>query len=117
MSLAAQNIIDRTRRTLHDDNSSVYRWSDAILVNYINDALYDMYHRRPEFWLDNTTLKLNTFIEAVDTDLSIDLLIPSRSLQGVTGYVVYRALSEDDADTENLNRSVIYRNQYEELMR
>ena len=115
--ITAQKIIDRVRRTLHDTNSSAYRWPNSVLINYINDGLNDLYNRRPEFWLNDNTLVLQDLLEALETDMTVDLLVSGRTLQGLSGFVIYRALSEDDADTENLNRAVVYRSQYEELIR
>ncbi len=115
--ITAQKIINLVRRSLHDDNSGSYRWADSVLINYINDALHDLYNRRPEFWLNNNTLVLQDLLEALEADMTVNLLVSDRTLQGISGFVIYRALSEDDADTENLNRAITYRSQYEELIR
>ena len=114
--ITAENIIKRVRRALHDDDSGAYRWPDDVLVDYINDAQYDLREKRPEFWLDSSSILIGIVL-ADPALLTKDLLLEDSLMRGVSAFVIYRALSEDDADTENLNRAAIYRAQYEEIMK
>ncbi len=116
MSLTATKIIRRVRRDLHDDSQSSQRWTDEFLVDYINDAQNDLRGRMPEYWLSSLGV-LEDLVEANTLDLSTDLLLPDKLLRGVSSFVVYLCLSEDEADTENLNRAQAQRQQYEEITR
>jgi hypothetical protein len=120
MSLTAQKIINRVRRDLHDSEGGeageLYRWPDANLVDYINDSQFDLREKMPEFWLDSAGV-LQTLVVASTGDLDTDLLLPDKLIRSVSGFVSYKALSEDDADTENLNRAAVFRSQYEEITR
>lgn len=51
---------------------------------------------------------------ALTTDLTIS---DDRVTSHLANYVVYKALSEDNADTENFNRASVFRAQYEEILR
>jgi hypothetical protein len=106
--------IKEARRILHDTESTGYRWSDAQLIKYLNEAQYDLRHKRPEFWLDSAG-SLQDLVVVVS--LSTETLLEDRISDKLASFIVFKALSEDDADTENLNRANIHKSQYDELTR
>ncbi len=113
MSITAQKIIDRVRLFLHDDIAP-FRWSDVVLTDYLNDGLYNLREHKPEYWL-NSSYKLVDVALADSSSLNDDLLLEDKLLCGLSSYVCYKALSEDDADNENLNRSAMQYSKYKEL--
>ena len=114
--ITPQKIINRVRRDLHDDSQSSQRWTNTVLVDYLNDAQNDLRDRRPEFWLDSDGA-LQDLVVASANSLGTDLLLPDKLIRGISGFVSYKCLSEDEADTENLNRALAQRQQYEEITR
>jgi hypothetical protein len=43
-----QHVLNRVRRDLHDEDSGAYRWSDAELIDYVNDAIAEIIRLKPE---------------------------------------------------------------------
>lgn len=113
MSLTAKKIIDKARRDLHDTEAA-FRWDDAILVTYINDAQYDLVNKRPEYWFD-VNFDMQALIPAVENDLNVDLLLPDEILESMAAFITSKALSEDDADNENLQRAQIFSSVYQKI--
>tara|TARA_R110002074_G_scaffold139781_3_gene285754 strand:- start:6768 stop:7103 length:336 start_codon:yes stop_codon:yes gene_type:complete len=105
--------IKEARRILHDTDSP-YRWPDSQLIGYLNQAQYDLRHKRLEFWLDSSGAFQDTVIAI---NLNTEILLEDRLSDKLASFIVFKALSEDDADTENLNRAAIHKALYEELTR
>lgn len=115
MSLTATKIIDKARRDLKD-LIATFRWSDVILVTYINDAQYDLLRKRPEYWFDSN-LDIQALVPADANSMGLDLLLPDSILENIAAFITSKALSEDDADNENLQRAQIFQSQYDEITR
>jgi len=116
MSLTAQEVLLQARRDLRDEDSNNYRWPNTNLINYLNEAQYDLRRRRVEYWLDSNC-SIQDIVNADEGNLSNNLLIDDKLKSHISSFVVFKALSEDDADTENLNRAISFRAQYEQIMR
>lgn len=112
--MIASEVISEARRILHDQNET-YRWPDSDLIKYLNQGQRDLYTKRPEFWMNDLgAINLLAPAIALTTDLTIS---DDRVTSHLANFVVYKALSEDNADTENFNRALAFKAQYDEILR
>ena len=113
MSLTPQKIVNKARRDLHDEIAT-FRWSDIVMVGYINDAQHDLRMKRPEYWMDSN-LDTQALVEASASSMTADLLLPDEILENISAYVSSNCLSEDNSDTENLQRASNFLAKYQKI--
>ena len=112
--MIASTIINGARQILHDTEADFYRWTDLTLFGYLNDAQRMVKQHRPEYWLaEDGGMNNLVLVTALNTNLNL----ANDLTETLTNYVIFKALSEDDADLENLNRAQIYKKMFDTSMR
>ena len=103
--MLASAIINRARLMLAD-TVATYRWSDATLIIYVNDAVDALTGRRPDLLMEDfgtSAEAIKALADVVATTGAIDL--PDSTTEAMAHYVAYRALEADSADTANVNNA------------
>lgn len=105
--MTAQQVVTAARYLL-DDTETTYRWDNTRLLQYVNDGVFDLVRRKPELLLSGDhTLRVVT-----EKNLSDTLIVGTGQRQALAYYTASRALSEDGADTTNLQRAELYFSSY-----
>ena len=100
----AQDIFDEVRRTIHDENSSTYRWSDDELLDYLNAAARQIVGLVPDA---NTVETVETISNNIARQTlpagGIKVIRVSRNYadDGTTPEGVIRYVEKDALDTYN----------------
>lgn len=105
MSTTAADIISKARAILNDTS----RWSDSDLLVYVIDAHNHAIEKRPDFLLAGADTLLTETPPSATSSL---LQVPDRYAPALADWVAYLALSEDNSDTENLQRAAMYRDRF-----
>ena len=87
-----QNIIDRARVILNDTGTT-FRYTDAQLIGYCNEAIQEVKRTRPDFFFGQYTATLPTYIA------SNTVPIPNEFQTTLVNYLVGRAEFRDDEFT------------------
>ena len=108
MTYAASEII-RKVRDLISDSESPYRWEDATMLDWTNDAQSAMFDNHPEgFYSDEVVTSQPPNVTATS-----DTLTTTQTGQRVlVNYVCYKCLSRDNEDSETLKQASLFLEQY-----
>ena len=101
--MTGQDIITVAWRIINDlrTDDAKKRYPLAVMTDFLNDGLQDLYSRRP-VWLIDTDGSLLTFTELnTTTVLSTVLAIPDTMREPVAHYLAYRTFMEDSGDDSN----------------
>lgn len=99
--MLASDVIDAARVNLQDPVAT-YRWSDAIMIDFLNRGIRDVRKRRPDSILDSDAELVSwTAVTATSDTLIVDDVF----LSFLIYYTTARALEIDSDDTENLARA------------
>lgn len=101
--MTGKNIIDVAWRMINDlrTDDSKKRYPLAVMTDYLNDGLQDLYARRPMHLLAADG-SLNTFTELTTTTvLSTVLDIDDTYREPMAHYLAYRTFAEDSGDDNN----------------
>lgn len=102
--MTSQDVLTMARLALNDVES--VRWTNAVLLQYLSDGVYEAYRVRPDLRLSSATaLATERDISQMGTTLNIG----SQYRQSLADYVCSRALMEDSADQHNADRAVMYK--------
>ena len=107
--IAASTVIAEIRRKLGDEDAGNYRWSDSILLGYVDSGHRDVCQKRPDLFMKSDLSGLNT--PGVLT-LSTALYLDERWLAALGLYGAFRALSEDGNDAGDTEQGLRYWQQY-----
>lgn len=105
--MTAQEVVTSARYLL-DDTTATYRWDNTRLLEYVNDGVRDLVRHRPDLLLDTD----HTLKTVSDKNLTDTLILGAGMRQALAYYTASRALSEDGADTSNLQRGELYHSSY-----
>ena len=116
--MTANDIIaTRARRLISDvvpDSNGQYRWSPAVLLVYLHDALDMLWTLRPDaFYVDGVVTEQPTNPATTSKVVSVKQRFAFCLANGVSSI----ALSEDSEDTINLDLSKKYRDEFQTLAR
>jgi hypothetical protein len=85
--------IGRARALLQDTLENAHRYSDADLLAYFNDALYELKRIRPDAWIGQYGEDLTLY---ASSDLTTEVPFPSTYFAPVVYYIVGMAELRDD---------------------
>ena len=98
MTYAASVLILKVR-DLISDSESPYRWLDATMLDWLNEATAALFEGHPEFYYVDSVVTVPPATLTIVTDT----LITTQSGQKILiNYVAYRCLSRDSEDPETL---------------
>ena len=98
--MTANEVVTEARVDLAD--SGGVRWSNNTLVTYVSDGQLALMRKRPSLMLEAAgSLQTVSDLAGINSVLKVDATWRA----ALVHYVVHRALLEDDADTENLERA------------
>jgi hypothetical protein len=101
MTYAASVLITKVR-DLISDSESPYRWLDATMIDWANEAAAAMFENHPEFYYVDSivTTPPNPVTATTDT------LTTTQSGQKILiNYTAYRCLSRDNEDPETMQQA------------
>jgi hypothetical protein len=105
-------ITNRVRPILADnyaDGNAAQRWSDTLLIQWLNDGVELIVAERPEALLTAAyTMGTVTAVSAIGNTVSIG----DRYQEALVDYVCGRALSQDSQDERDLARARLHFNQF-----
>jgi hypothetical protein len=108
--MTASDVITRVRRLLADEDGAAPRWSDPVLLAWTGEAQHEVFRRRPDVMLTTVGVLETPITPALLTD---GLLLAPHWGSALADWVVWRALSEDSADTANANQARAAREAFE----
>lgn len=88
-------VLLNARDILQDLDSAAYRYTDAQLVRYLNEAVREIYRLRPDAMLGSYNDDLPTYVEG-DIEAATAVAVPDFLSSVLTNYVVGRAEMRDD---------------------
>ena len=97
--IAAADCIALAREYLNDKTQGSYRWGDALLLSFLNQALTDLFRDRPDLMMDETGKCV--------TDASFDaveggaVFLDEKYAGALSLGCAARALELDNSDTAN----------------
>lgn len=89
-------------RLILNDSSVSPRWTDTVLLGYLNEGLRKACDVRPDLLLAAGGA-MGTFTTLANTGATFPLADSASA--PLTAYIAAKALAEDDADKENMARS------------
>ena len=100
-TMTGQNVVDEARIKLDDTDATAYRWSDAAMLIYVDDAENFLTGIRPE-----TLLRTDgaTRTRSVLASLATDLILSSNYKEALVSYVVQKALIVKASNKQDLSR-------------
>lgn len=111
--MTAANVIADVRAMLHDLEEASYRWSDALLMQFITWSEQEVRRLRPDLFYNAS----DAIAEPVAiTSTSDTLTLNDTSREVVSNLVAYRALSQDTADSENTSMADRYKKTAYEIL-
>lgn len=113
--MTGQDIIDEVRITLMDTTES-YRWADALLLGFLNDALNALFSRRPDCVILDGDEAINLDRPVALVDLDETLVLEDRWRQTLVHYVLWRTYDTDGDQHEegSKGKALGYKARYEE---
>lgn len=113
MAKTLQNVITEVRQVLQDEDSDNYRYPDADLVGYLNNAFYEIRRLRPDAYI-------NTFRTALPhyttSDLATEFPLDLTFFQATVYFVAGNAELRDDEFTVDA-RAVTFLTQFKTMLR
>lgn len=99
MAITGQQIVDEVRTTVVDDTPT-YRWSDALLLGWLNAGLQALFSKRPDCMLleDDTAVQVNRPIAM--NALSEVLPVDDKYSVALVQYVLHRVFLTDTDELE-----------------
>jgi hypothetical protein len=96
-------ILNRIRGMI-GDSLTPYRWTEATVVNYLNEAREKLFSSHPEaFYVSEIVVSYPGDLLA---ESALDVLFDYRS--SLANYTAYRTLTEDSEDPENRKNAQDY---------
>lgn len=95
MTVTVASMIAATRRTLIDTDSSNYRWSDATLLEYLNDGQVEIARLKPDSSVTVSNIPLSSGIEQI-LPVGAIRLIKLICNMGISGTTPGRAINLAD---------------------
>lgn len=92
--MTGQNIIDEARTTLLD-STAPYRWSDALLLGYLNDGLQAVFGRRPDSVIMDDDLVIRCDRPAPLGELDDPVPMGERWRPALVHYVLWRTFDTE----------------------
>jgi len=108
--IVASAVIDDVREKLRDLDDGNYRWSDAILLGFVDGAQRDIFQKRADLFYTADLSGLNQPVALVAvTDV---LHLGAAWLQALACYAAGRALAEDGNDAGDAAMAMVYQGRY-----
>jgi predicted Zn-dependent protease len=95
--MLASEVLTQVRLLLNDDTAP-YRWTDTILLGFLDMAMVEVFKRRPDAMLELTTFATTP---PTVTATTTDLILGTGWLGALTHYVCFRAFSLDSEAVGN----------------
>ena len=95
-------VVDRARRILAD-TVTTYRWSDAILLDILNDGVREIWERRADSRYSTSGVLQTSYTEIASLGSNLAVLSPWRD--ALVEWVCWRAFAMDADDQENMGRA------------
>lgn len=105
-------MLDRIRILVNDESS--VRWSDSIILLWLNDAILEIRDRRPDIVIDASgNRRTYSRIKTVDDNIDIEEIW----WEAIVNYVCWRLLTESAEDTISQKRAEKYLINFEENLK
>ena len=102
--MTGENVLDVAREILSDEDSDNYRWSNATLLGYVQQAQYEGHMRRPDLFLSATsTMTAPAAVASTSTILKLG----TQHLGALADFAAGKALREDATDPDNAQRAAV----------
>lgn len=88
MAFTMQQVVDRAREPLNDDDKT--RYSDTLLLGYANDAVLILRNKRPDFFFGQFSALPGSKV------LGDNLPLPDEVFPAIADYVTARAETKND---------------------
>ena len=112
--MTAQNVIDKCRFFLNDDNSSAQRWLDDMLWPLVNDAVVKVTQVRP----DSLYSSVNALITITPaTSVASPLSIDDKWLIPCALFVAAMALNRQAGQTFNAQKAAAMMEQFSAMVK
>ena len=99
MTYLALNLFEKVRDLISDDEEP-YRWDNATMLDWLNEAQAALFESRPEFYFTGSVV---VDPPAILTDWNATNLDTTQTGQKLLiNYVAYRCLSRDNEDAETM---------------
>ena len=112
MAITAANVLTEVREYLADKNQGQERWTDAVLLRYLSDALANSYKIRRDIFLASDTISEPSAVTATTDTVEMD----DEYRYALAYYVCWKALSVDNIDKGNLASAQHYEKLYKDRM-
>ena len=114
MSMTGQNVVDRVREILNDQDEASRDWEDSDLLRWVNDGVKAICGLRNDALLasDGT---LTTVTEL--TALSGTISIPDKFRVPLTWYIVWMAFASEAGDKRDAARAADAKQAFTDLVR
>ena len=116
--LASAIVTDRVRYEIHDISTGAYRWADAELFRWLNDAVRIVCFRKPHMYIDSSGLQATGIPIPVPTDvtaLTDKININPMANSCLTHYVCAQAFFKDNDVQDKEQAGVHLKLFYEEM--
>ena len=98
MARTVQDLITEARVYIQDTGVDTYRYSDADLVNYLNNSLVEVRRLRPDFFVNSFDTAVTQFTTA---ELGSDFPIDEQFFTAAAYFVAGSAALRDDENVVN----------------
>lgn len=97
-------VIIRAARDILKDTQAESRWSDIVLIRYMNAGQRELFEARPYLLLKSDDT-LDTITEPTALGSTVTSTLDNTWALPLASFTAAQALKEDDADTENAQRA------------
>jgi len=107
MAMTGQNVVNLARGMIKDDvpdANNNYRWSDTLLLGYLNQALQDLNARQPWQFLEDSGYQAPANASALNETLTA----PDSTLYALAYTVASMALFQDSDDPANRQQAEFF---------
>lgn len=110
MAINAKQVILRTRtEILMDTDENDYRWTNDVMVEYLNQSIYELLRLRKHLLIDSATgggsrsdIKANVTLDGLE---NAAIQIPKKYEEALMHGVAMRCFMQDSADQNNAQRA------------
>ena len=106
--IACETCLARARGLLNDENAGAYRWSNEVLLAFLNASLDDFFVRRPDLLVKPVGVNATTGETCFDTDGGAVDFLPRKYADAIAYGCAARALEQDNSDTANQQNAALF---------